>query len=335
MTKKTKQKENVNETDDGKEIEADYEPDSEGNDDDYSSGSSSDEDDDGQVVLEGVAKRTYDEDDLSSEEEEKEPSSKRLKSSDGKKKEVKNKKDKKSAESEVVNVEFLFRDMDECFFHGLKTLLTSSNPLHAAHSSGLTDLMIENISVGTIVSNEDECVFGFGSVLSLNMSEVTSKSCVKFMKKICLDKCPAEHREEMETVLSGKTKRPAGFFIHGRMINLPLEITEVLHQQLVLDMDWAVEHAEGGVDERKALDFGAFVIFAPCVEQHQRGGGGTSLIYKNFDDEIFASHAEFTFSFDTPKTFATEEKQVCTVIVITKTGHRAAMKELKQMVGAK
>ena len=99
-------------------------------------------------------------------------------------------------------------------------------------------------------------------------------------------------------------------------------------------MDWAVKHAEGGEMERKALDFGAFVLFAPCVQDSSSSSSNSSssLIYKHFDDEIFASHAEFTFSFDTPKTFATEEKQICTVIVLTKTGHRAAMKEMKQLV---
>lgn len=349
MPKNNKKKEGKQKKSKPEEEVADYEPDAEedypvegGDGDDYSSASSSDEDDDGKVELEGVIKTTDsdDEDEISSEEEEAEPAPKKLKSSStsnasdkGKAKKATKKKSKKDDESgEIINVEFLFRDMDECFFHGLKTLLISSNPLHVVHSSELTDLMIENISVGTIISNDDDCVFGFASVLSLTSPEVTQKSCIKYLKKTCLDKCPSQHKQEMETVLSGKTKRPAGFYIHGRMINLPLEITEVLHQQLVLDMDWAVENAEGGEEERKSLDFGAFVIFAPCYEQHEKGGG-TSLIYKNFEDEIFASNAEFTYSFDTPKSFATEDKQVCTVIVITKTGHRQALKELKQMIG--
>ena len=353
-----------------KKDDSDQEQDSENNElnydseeDDDSSGSSSDEDDDGQVILEGVAKNIDESDDEEHDEEEpKEPLNKKLKSNHsdftGKKKKQKKASKKKDTSVDIVNVEFLFRDMDECFFHGLKTLLCASNPIHAIHSSELTDIMIENVSVGTIVSNDDECVFGFASVLPLSSylsstnESLKPSSCIQYLKKQCLNHCPSQHLEEMKIVLSGTTKRPAGFFIHGRMINLPLEITLVLHEQLVMDMDWAVENAEGGEVERKALDFGAFVLFAPCYLDEQQSKrrnnsssvakkksddskllNSSSVIYKHFDDEIFASHAEFTFSFETPKSFATEEKQICTIIVITKTAHREAMKEMKRMIG--
>jgi hypothetical protein len=88
------------------------------------------------------------------------------------------------------------------------------------------------------------------------------------------------------------------------MVNMPLEIVEILHQQLVLDMDWAVEHAEGGEDERKSLDFGAFVRLAPAY----RSSGTT--YYKLFDDEIFAQHAEFSYEVTLPKTFGMDERIV-------------------------
>jgi len=144
----------------------------------------------------------------------------------------------------------------------------------------------------------------------------------------------------MEVVLSGKTKRPAGFFIHARMVNIPLEITEVLHQQLVLDMDWAVENAEGGEDERKALDFGVLIRMAPTHRIENE-----SIAYRYFDDEVFANRAEFTYTFDVPKNKRKGEKiadddgdgqaKQCTVIVMTKTGHRDAMKDLSKLIHGK
>ena len=42
------------------------------------------------------------------------------------------------------------------------------------------------------------------------------------------------------------------------------QLVEILHQQLALDMDWAVKYAEGE-EERKSLDFGAFVRIAPAT----------------------------------------------------------------------
>ncbi|KAL3803714.1 hypothetical protein HJC23_003768 [Cyclotella cryptica] len=332
-------------------------------DSDDSSASSSDD----SLVLEGELIRNPDadvsDDDsvVSSEEEEEvedeeekdespEPSQKKAKQSKNKKADSRKSsttKKTRTNEPETIQVEFLFCDMNEQFFHGIKTLL-HRHGIHAPHSSQLADLIIENVSVGTVLSTDydpnaddddkkskpalvpkdDPNVFGFASVI--NLTTHNSNTCIQSLKALCLQHCPSQHKSELETVLSGKTKRPAGFFFQERVVNVPLEITEVLHKQLVLDMDWAVENAEGGEDERKSLDFGAFVRLAPCYKS------GGSVIYKYFDDEVFATNAEFVYTFDIPKMYeADEEEGVCSVIVLTKTGHRDAMKDLGKMIGGK
>jgi protein BCP1 len=316
------------------------------NDDDGDDDSSSEEDDD--MVLEGVIVRNpdvSDSDDTSSEESEndeeedakKTGSKKRVsskdekpaskKSKDSKGKAVVTKKKSKEAGPEIIDVEFTFCDMDEKYFYGMKALLSSQSPCYALGSSALSDLMVENISVGTVVSvegDEEGTVYGFASIL--NVTTYQEHDCIQALKKLCLDKCPEDRKKELETVLSGKTKRPAGFFLHGRMVNMPLEIVHVLHQQLMQDMDWAVKNAEGGEDERKSLDFGAFVRIAPTYRLAQ------SEAFKFFDDEIFASHAEFTYEIELPKPFGADDTPFCSVIVMTKTGLRAAMKDIEQMV---
>ncbi|KAL7471073.1 hypothetical protein ACHAXS_011372 [Conticribra weissflogii] len=380
---------------------AKFDDDDDDDDDDDSSSS-----DDDSLVLEGVVVRNpdasdsdsdddEDEENISSEEEdddedeEQEPSKKKAKkpnpttesSSTANKhssqkpthhaKNAKKPKKKKSTnEPEIIQVEFLFCDMNERFFHGMKTLL-HRHSIHATHSSQLTDLILGNVSVGTVLSTDDPNdvkppptssssssssssnknlksstplppqeepnVFGFATVINLTTHHSTP--CIQSLKTLCLSKCPPQHKPEMETVLSGKTKRPAGFFFQERMVNVPLEITEVMHQQLVLDMDWAVENAEGGEEERKSLDFGAFVRLAPCSGS---GGGGSSsssgsgVIYKYFEDEVFATNAEFVYTFEAPKMFeGDEEEGICSVIVMTKTGHRAAMKDMAKMIHGK
>lgn len=259
---------------------------------------------------------------------------------------------------ETIQVEFLFCDMNDRFFHGMKTLL-HRHSIHAPHSSQLSDLIIANEMVGTVMSSDidpsaaavsavpveekksspkksnaaaasslppprDEAnVFGFASVVNITVNH--SSPAIQGLKSTCLKYCPSQHKEEMEILLSGKTKRPAGFFFQERMVNVPLEIVEVLHQQLVLDMDYAVEHADDEA-ERKTLDFGAFVRLAPCYP-----GNGGSVIYKYFDDEVFATNAEIVFK--VPKMNEDDEDGMCcNVIVLTKTGHRGAMKELKKMI---
>jgi len=312
--------------------------------------SSSDDSDDDDLILEGVLVRNPEASDSSSDSEEEEevkrPEKKRKLSQDKnsskqKKQDTsKKKKGKKKSEKggpEIVPMDFTFCDMDEKFFHGIKNLLVSSSPAYLATASSLSDLMIKNVAVGTVISTEyqykpgqkrdmdyEGVVYGFASVL--NVTTYKDNDAIKALKKMCLSKCPEDRKKELEVVLSGKTKRPAGFYFQSRMVNLPLEIVEVLHEQLIQDMDWAVENAGGGIEERKSLDFGAFVRIAPSYREKN------TSYFKYFDDEILANHAEFTFEFEVPKTFGMEETPYCTAIVMTKTGHRAAIKTLKQMI---
>jgi hypothetical protein len=285
--------------------------------------SSSDDDDD--LGLEGVLERNPDA--SSSSDESCSSSSEDEKSSDKKRKHEPQgaQTRKKKSKLSTVNVEFTFHDMQGNsvdFFHSLKALLHNSSTVYQQHSSNLTDLMIENVSVGTLISTADDTegnCYGFASVL--NVSTYQESPGIQFLKTICLDKCSADRADELKVVLSGTTKRPAGFLLHGRMVNLPLEITLALHQQLVQDMDWAVEHAG------TSFDFGVLVRIAPCQRE------GAAVVYKFFDDEIMAGRAEYSFQVDAPKSFSKEDKQLLQIIVMTKDGHRAAVKDIEQLVG--
>ena len=232
--------------------------------------------------------------------------------------------------------------MDEKYFHGIKSLLHSSSVFHQPHSSPLSDLMIENVAIGTVVSTAMEDahepdVFGFGSVL--NIKTYQEHEVVQYIKHFCLQNCPATisppQKQELELCWSGTTKRPVGLFLHGRMINMPLEIVLVLHEQLVADMDWAVQNAnvDETPDERKAHDFGALIRLAPAERD------STMVVYKYFDDEIFLGRSEFHYVVDVTSSSgrsstnqSSNSKQCIVVMVLTKTGHRLAMDDLKQLV---
>jgi hypothetical protein len=103
-------------------------------------------------------------------------------------------------------------------------------------------------------------------------------------------------------------------------------------------MDHAVENSSDE-NEKKSLDYGAFVRLAPCFKSDEPGGrasGHGVVVYKYFDDEVFATNAEFVYNFKAPKSYdhADDESDElwCSVIVLTKTGHRGAMKDLKKMI---
>jgi hypothetical protein len=218
--------------------------------------------------------------------------------------------------------------MDDQYFHALKSLLHASSTVYQQYSSELTDHMIDNVSVGTLISTQDDDeqnVFGFASVL--NVTTYQTSPAIQYLKQQCLDYCPSDRKQELQVVLGGATKRPAGFLLLGRMVNLPLEITLELYQQLVKDLDWAVEHAEGGLEERKSLDFGVFLRLAPCQQE------GSSVVYRYFEDEIFAGRAEYVFTIDAPKAYSKEEKQLVNIMAMTKQGFRDAVRDIAKMVG--
>jgi BCCIP len=339
---------NIDEGEGGEEGDED---DDDNDDDDDADDDDDDEDDD--LVLEGVVVRNLDvsdeddddenygddKDDESDKDRNLEDDERRPTASDPSISERKSSgigsggrvRKKRKPNDEVLAVDFTFCDMDEKYFHGLKSLIHSTSSVYHEHSSALADLMIENVAVGTVVgtsledSNEAD-VFGFASVL--NVTSYQKSPAIQFLKQLSLDHCPPEHAKDLGVALSGKTNRPAGFFLHGRMINMPMEIVLVLHQQLVLDMDWAVDNADVDTEaERKALDFGAFVRLAPCHLENR------SIVYKYFDDEIFAQNAEFSYTLDVPRIdgTVTEKQRVC-VMVLTKTGHRAAMADLSKLI---
>jgi protein BCP1 len=297
------------------------------------------------LILEGVLVKNIDAESSSSDEDsdddahENGPQKKKAKTkhANDKKSSKKQKAEKKKQsknEPEILDVEFTFNDMKEAYFHGMKNFLLQQ-PAYAPHASEFSDIMIENVAVGTVVSTDDgeNNVFGFASVL--NITSYGDNKCVEFLKKKCLESCPVQHKREMETVVSGKTKRPAGMIVHGRMVNLPLEITHILHEQLVQDMDWAVDNFQGGEEARKSLNFGAFILLAPCT----RDTATHSTIYKNFDDEIFAGCAEFTFPMKmsglrkkSEESKQNDDNYQIDVIVLTKDGHRRAMEDLKSLI---
>ena len=248
------------------------------------------------------------------------------------------KKKKQKTEETTLQVEFIFCDMAEKYFHGLKNLLHSSSVLYTQHSSSMADSMIQNVSVGTVVStasaegDTEGDVFGFASVL--NVTTFQTADAIQFLKTVCLDHCPADRKDELRVILSGSTKRPAGFLLQGRMLNLPIEMVLTLHQQLIQDIDWAVENAGGGKEEQKSLDFGLILRLAPCEREN------SNIVFKYFDDEILADRAEFTFQFTFPPTDSTaagdtsRHSELVTAMVLTKAGHRLAIEDVGRMVNS-
>ena len=66
---------------------------------------------------------------------------------------------------------------------------------------------------------------------------------------------------------------------------------------------------------------------APCVKD--KGG---VLVYRFFDDEVLAGQAEFSYVAEAPKSYSKEDKTFISVMVLTKQGHRDAVKDIEKLV---
>jgi hypothetical protein len=331
-------------------------------DDSVDADSSSSSDDDS-LVFEGIVEKERDLDNYESsdsdEDQEKKPSSrkgnKNVKSQKAEVDKEKNKQKKRALGSETsddesddddgeLEVDFMFCDMNmDNHFHGIKTLL-GFEPLHAPHSSQLSDYILDNVEVGTLVTTEDDPdhnVYAFASVLNLgpdkdNKSMYGSKPCISKLIKLCIDRCPSEYQTQLTKLLSPKSQKAkaVGLLLQARMVNVPLTIVEVLHQQLIKDMEWAGAGGEKKKKRRPDFDFGTFLVLAPCSRDHSNH----ALYYKYVEDEIFASNAEFHFEFDVmQKTASAAQREavsynLCSVLAISRKAYHASLKEFSKLV---
>merc|ERR1711982_231611 len=109
-----------------------------------------------------------------------------------------------------------------------------------------------------------------------------------------------------------------------RMLNVPIVITHAIHQQLSLDLKWAVEN------NNPSFDFGLLVRIAPCYPSQTSASSSTNNnittpVYKYFDDEIFATNSEFFYAL--PKSYSDRADNVMsyTVIILSVTSYKKSI----------
>ena len=214
------------------------------------------------------------------------------------------------------------------------------------------DRMIQTVTVGTVVSTEaddNDVVYGFASVLPV----VNNRNCIQALMTLCLEQAPTYCREDVQAIFhNNSNNNNMGLFLQARMVNLPLEIVQVLHQQLVLDLEWAYDEQkgdktkstvknnqqqskQGGATKQGGGLYDTYLRIAPL---HNRKGGSKTndnmLLYKFFDDELLADHADYAYPIDLvpDNTTPDGERPAAMVILLSRTGHAAAMQALDRMI---
>jgi len=235
---------------------------------------------------------------------------------------VKNNKDETiSSSSSLLQIEFTFHDMSSKFYHSLHILHNHTNPILS--SSIPTKFIIDQIPIGTIVSNEGtvdngDHVFGYATVVAFD----EKLSIYDFI----VSNCPIIH-----------SISNVGLYIHGRMINLPIDIIIEYHQQLMQDVLWAIENDYDF--QNQSYDW--YILLA------NNHSSNNNEHYNNFDDEIFAKNSKFVYTMKNDDVYNKKKHKInrrkrlhdgknisinmTNLLVITKEGMEYAMRELAQL----
>jgi len=182
-------------------------------------------------------------------------------------------------------LDFVFRQMDESSWHGVKNLLVA-NPAHPPHASQLSTVITGQVALGSLLTNDDEAVFGFATILNvedINLSRISEWEA--FFKKI-------DNKGELLTSAFPKgVKGEVGIILLERFVNTPVALVANLIEQMDEDRKWAMKEAEGkgqgGKSEKDLYKFGALYILARMGQ-----GEGGEKVFKNFEEEVFIKNSK-------------------------------------------
>eukprot|EP00946_MAST-07B_sp_MAST-7B-sp1_P001168 g1168.t1 len=152
------------------------------------------------------------------------------------------------AAPEILEVDFEFNDTMEIDFHGIKQLLERS-AWAVTNISEVADVLVKQAGVGTCVKIDDtyNCVYGIISALNVAEARKNKLSSIDEMCSFLQSVCPnASKAAELSAVMTDEALQaaPLALLVNERYVNMPPELTPVIHKQLVEDLKWSVDKLE-------------------------------------------------------------------------------------------
>nr|8EXF_B Chain B, BCCIPa [Homo sapiens] len=134
---------------------------------------------------------------------------------------------------EEVNIEFEAYSLSDNDYDGIKKLLQQLFLKAPVNTAELTDLLIQQNHIGSVIKQTDVEVFGFISLL--NLTERKGTQCVEQIQELvlrfCEKNCEKSMVEQLDKFLNDTTK-PVGLLLSERFINVPPQIALPMYQQL-------------------------------------------------------------------------------------------------------
>ncbi|XP_012686507.1 protein BCCIP homolog [Clupea harengus] len=211
--------------------------------------------------------------------------------------------------NEEVVVDFEAHTISVNDFNGMKKLLQQLFLKAHVNTSELTDLMIQQNHIGSVIrqaevpedSDEDDSdpneVFGFISMI--NLTERKGVECVEQIKELilahCEKACPPTVTEQLEKYLND-TAKPVGLLLSERFINVPPQIALPLHTQLQEEI---LDAQRTNKPSGKCHYF--LMISKTCKEVQKtipnRGTPKEEMLFVNAEEEFFHEQATMKFQY--------------------------------------
>ncbi|KAG7201208.1 hypothetical protein KM043_003995 [Ampulex compressa] len=218
-----------------------------------------------------------------------------------------------------IQVDFEGRNPQDPDYHGIKTLLQQLFLKAHLDLGGLTDLIISQNYVGSVVKQSEDLdgsdeedgdvndVFGITTVV--NISDRQNLVCVQQLRDL-LKQLASEHATDatntmIKNVLENDSSA-LGLLINERFVNIPAQISVPLLENLICE----VKRANS---KNMPFDFSYYVLICKLYKMEDKKVGKKSknkkkggreeptILWSNPEEEIFAEEAMFSFEFSVEK----------------------------------
>jgi hypothetical protein len=149
-------------------------------------------------------------------------------------------------QGEIVDMAFDFNDMKEEYSYGIAKMLKHLNS-NEPDALKLAEVISHQDVVGTAVCcDEGNDVFAYATVLPLQMvkDDENFGPIISDLLSACTKLPPSEEKDTIVSHIGGAKVPSTGLFLHGRFMNLPLQLCGALHSNLVDDVNWAKDHSD-------------------------------------------------------------------------------------------
>ena len=220
---------------------------------------------------------------------------------------------------EEVQVEFLFSEMRENYFHNIKTFVNALLDFDVFNTSEISDVIINQVEVGNIIKvgleddNESEItvynnpnVEVYGVFTILNMNYYKNKSFVTKIKEFVLSKAKAncKNEDEVKKINQMLENSKLGLIVNERAINLPVELIPPLLNLTLQDIEKFKQENKNDskYDFDILLNISKFVICEQrkTEKKPKLDKKSEDIVYYKFEDEEIINKSIVNFSYKIP-----------------------------------